>query len=126
MAARVSPGSAPAPSRHSANLVRRTVVDYGVDPYAAEQSRTLADFNDLTLQGAGSPGAMRFGADGYMDHTQSFDDYEPQQAYDWQTGGTGAPLALGPNVAVPSVSGPPPSANTPGNKLKELLGEAGL
>lgn len=127
MGARVQAGAAPVAPGKSANLVRRTISDYGVDPYAAEQSATLADFNELTLSGNGDPGSIRFGLDGFGDHTQDFDDFQPQQAFDWQTGGTGAPIPLGPNVAVPSAAGAPPSSTgTPAARLKVLLGEMGL
>ncbi|MHB8431028.1 MAG: hypothetical protein ACYDDZ_10965 [Acidimicrobiales bacterium] len=94
-----------------------------MDPYAAAQSNAMTSVNELTLTGNAAPGALRFGADGYGDQTQSFSDFEPLQEYEWQTGGTGAPLPLGQNKALPDQAGSPQGA---GQHLRDLLGQAGL
>lgn len=120
---RVQPGSHPAAGGATANEVHSVAVDWGVDPYARAQAGALLGQNELTLSGNSDPASIRFGADGYGDHTQSFDDYEPIQLYDWETGGSGAPLPLGQNNALPTSSGAP-SGST--HSLRDLLGQAGL
>lgn len=108
----VSPGARPPSPPPTANAVRRTITEWGVDPYAEAQSNSLAGFDKLTLEGNAAPDTIRIGAD----DPGSTLDFAPIQVYPGASGAAG-PVPLGQNVALPAAKGP--SSDPMGDLLEE-------